>query len=72
MQLHLLGKTGLSVSALGFGAAPLGGPYGQVTQGEATQAVRVALELGINFFDTSPWYQASEEVLGNALSGVPR
>lgn len=72
MQFRLLGKTGLSVSALGFGAAPLGGPYGQVTQAEATQAVRVALELGINFFDTSPWYQASEEVLGSALSGVPR
>ena len=39
---------------------------------EATQAVRVALELGINFFDTSPWYQASEQVLGEALVGVPR
>jgi L-galactose dehydrogenase len=72
MQYRDLGKTGLSVSELGFGAAPLGGPYGQVTQDEATQAVRVALELGVNFFDTSPWYQASEEVLGNALSGVPR
>lgn len=72
MLYNALGETGLSVSALGFGAAPLGGPYGQVTQAEATQAVRVALELGINFFDTSPWYQASEEVLGEALVGVPR
>ena len=72
MQYNALGKTGLSVSALGFGAAPLGGPYGQVTQAEATQAVRVALDLGINFFDTSPWYQASEEVLGEALVGVAR
>ncbi len=72
MQYNALGKTGLSVSALGFGAAPLGGPYGQVTQTEATQAVLVALELGINFFDTSPWYQASEEVLGEALVGVSR
>ena len=72
MQYRSLGKTGLSVSELGFGAAPLGGPYGLVTQDEATRAVRAALERGINFFDTSPWYQASEEVLGKALVGVPR
>ncbi|WP_309713003.1 aldo/keto reductase [Armatimonas sp.] len=72
MQYNALGKTGLSISALGFGAAPLGGSYGLVTQANATQAVRVALELGINFFDTSPWYQASEDVLGEALVGVAR
>lgn len=72
MQYRTLGKTGLSVSTVGFGAAPLGGPYGPVSQSEATRAVQTALELGINFFDTSPWYQASEEVLGNALEGAPR
>jgi L-galactose dehydrogenase len=72
MDYRMLGTTGLSVSSLGFGAAPLGGPYGPVTQAEATRAVHVALELGVNFFDTSPWYQASEEVLGMALVGVPR
>lgn len=72
MDYRLLGQTGLSVSALGFGAAPVGGSYGAVTQETATRTVRTALELGVNFFDTSPWYQASEEVLGTALAGVPR
>jgi L-galactose dehydrogenase len=72
MDYRMLGKTGLSVSAVGFGAAPLGGPYGPITQDEATRTVRLALDLGVNFFDTSPWYQASEDVLGEALVGVPR
>ena len=72
MDYRTLGKTEISVSIVGFGAAPLGGPYGPVSQAEATRAVRVALERGINFFDTSPWYGNSEEVLGEALMGVPR
>ena len=72
MHYRTLGKTSLTVSALGFGAAPLGGPYGPITQEEATRAVRGALDLGVNFFDTSPWYQASEEVLGEALVGAVR
>jgi L-galactose dehydrogenase len=67
-----LGQTGLNVSLLGFGCAPLGGPYGPTTQDSATQAVQAALDLGINFFDTAPWYGNSEELLGRALSGVPR
>lgn len=72
MQYRTLGQTGLRVSTLGFGCAPLGGNYGATTQTIATQAVRTGLELGINFFDTSPWYGNSEEVLGIALAGVAR
>ena len=52
MDYRMLGKTGLSVSALGFGAAPLGGAYGPITQDEATRTVRLALDLGVNFFYT--------------------
>jgi L-galactose dehydrogenase len=72
MQVFPLGKTGLSLSALGFGAAPLGGAYGATSQAEANHAVRAALDLGINFFDVSPYYGNAEEVLGRALVGIPR
>lgn len=72
MKFRTLGATGLSVSIVGFGAAPLGGNYGPIGRDEAGRAVRTALELGINFFDTSPWYGNSEEVLGEALVGVSR
>ena len=57
---------------LGFGAATLGGAYGPTTQAVADATVRAALDAGIDFFDTSPWYGNSEEVLGRALAGVPR
>jgi L-galactose dehydrogenase len=67
-----LGKTGLSLPAIGFGAAPLGGAYGSMTQAQADRAVRAALEAGIDFFDVSPYYNNAEEVLGRALKGIPR
>ena len=59
---------------LGFGASPLGGVFGPVAQEEATRAVYAALDLGINLFDTAPFYGAtkSESVLGEALVGIPR
>ncbi len=72
MQVRSLGKTGLSLPAIGFGAAPFGGAYGAVSQPEADRAVRTALDLGINFFDVSPYYGNAEEVLGRALAGIPR
>ena len=74
MQYRTLGKTGLRVSALGFGASPLGGVFGPVEQEDATRAVRTALDLGVNVFDVSPYYgeTKAETVLGRALEGVPR
>lgn len=72
MQYRLLGKTGLKVSAIGFGAAPLGGVYGPFNEADATQTVHQAISQGINLFDTSPYYgiKLGEEVLGRALKGV--
>ncbi|MFM2413973.1 MAG: hypothetical protein RJB05_1149, partial [Armatimonadota bacterium] len=69
-----LGTTELQVSKLSFGAAPLGGAYGDFTQKDADNAVRTALDLGITTFDTSPYYGKgrSEEVLGLALKGISR
>jgi len=74
MQLHPLGRTGLSVSAVGFGGSPIGSVFRPVTQGEADAAVRGALDAGINYFDTAPYYgaTAAETALGHALRGVPR
>lgn len=74
MEFRTLGKTGLSVSALGFGASPLGGVFGAVDEAEGVRAVHRALKLGINYFDVAPFYGATraETALGNALKDVPR
>ena len=71
MKRGPLGDTGLEVSELGFGAAPLGRlPRGGEQRG--IDAVHTALELGITFFDVSPFYGNAEAVLGKALRGVER
>ncbi len=69
-----LGNTGLQVPILGFGASSLGAEFRSVTIDEALGSVRVALECGMNFIDTSPFYGRgmSEILLGVALKGVPR
>lgn len=54
LELRPLGQTGLMVSALGFGASPLGGVFGTISEQDAIDSVREAFRLGINFFDTSP------------------
>ncbi|KAI4964863.1 hypothetical protein ZWY2020_058093 [Hordeum vulgare] len=76
MELRTLGGTGLRVSPVGFGASPLGNVFGDVPRDVARATVRRALDLGINFFDTSPYYggTVSESVLGDCLrfAGVPR
>lgn len=74
MQTRLLGKTGLELPILSFGASSLGQEFRSVQLDEALQSVRVALECGLNFIDTSPFYGRgmSEVLLGIALRGVPR
>jgi L-galactose dehydrogenase len=74
MQYNLLGKTGLKVSRLSFGASSLGAVFRPVDEAEAIKAVHAALDFGINYFDVAPAYGGtlSETVLGKALRGVPR
>ena len=74
MQTRPLGRTGLQVPALAFGASSLGQEFRNVTLDEAIKSVRVALESGLSFIDTSPFYGRgmSEVLLGVALKGVPR
>jgi len=71
-----VGYTGLKVSSLGFGASPLGNVFGNVKEEDAIASVHEAFRLGINFFDTSPYYGGtlSEKMLGKALKTlmVPR
>ncbi|USG66752.1 aldo/keto reductase [Brevibacillus ruminantium] len=64
MRTKILGKTGLSVSALGFGAMRLRG----LDQAEADRVVNHALDRGITYVDTAAEYGDSEEKLGKAIS----
>jgi aryl-alcohol dehydrogenase-like predicted oxidoreductase len=72
MKYRLLGCTGLSVSEVGFGGAGIGHVWGATTDAQSVESVRRAVDLGINFFDTSPMYGRgrSEENLGWGLEGV--
>jgi aryl-alcohol dehydrogenase-like predicted oxidoreductase len=69
-----LGRTGLRVSLLGLGsggASRLGQGY-QMPASDSERLVRHALDAGVNLIDTAPGYGHSEDLLGQALSGVPR
>ncbi|CAM9614667.1 unnamed protein product [Phaeothamnion confervicola] len=76
MPYRPLGRTGLVVSAIGFGGSSVGGSFGPVEQADARHAVKSALLAGINYIDcpnqTAPWYGDSEVRLGEALADVPR
>ena len=74
MERRTLGKTGLELPILSFGASSLGAEFRSVQLDEVFESVRAALELGLNFIDTSPYYGRgmSEVLLGIALRGVPR
>jgi L-galactose dehydrogenase len=71
MIYKTLGKTGLKVSAIGFGASPLGGEFGSVDPAESRRAVDRAIDCGINYFDVAPYYGRglAETRLGEYLQG---
>ena len=68
MRYTTLGRTGLKVSALGFGGIPIQ----RAGWAEALSTVRNCLDRGITFFDTARAYTDSEEKIGAALAGIPR
>lgn len=74
MERRRLGRTELDLPILSFGASSLGAEFRGVTLDEVFASIRVALELGLNFIDTSPFYGRgmSEVLLGVALRDVPR
>jgi len=71
MIYRKLGKTGLKVSVIGFGASPLGGEFGPVDPEEGRRAVNYAIDQGINYFDVAPYYGRglAETRLGQFLEG---
>ncbi|MCS7460596.1 aldo/keto reductase [Paenibacillus doosanensis] len=71
MEYTVLGRTGIRVSRLGLGGAPLGGDFGATSDKEAVDTVHAALDAGVTFFDTAPLYGRgeSERRLGLALQG---
>lgn len=69
MKRTLLGTTGLRISEVAFGTAPLGQLFGPVPLEDGVNAVHAAIDLGVNLFDTSPYYGDAEERLGVALEG---
>src|SRR4051812_16789467 len=71
MEMRTLGRTGLQVSRLGFGAAPLGNNYGGMDEEEGRKAINLAIDSGINFFDVAPYYglTLAEARLGEMLKG---
>jgi aryl-alcohol dehydrogenase-like predicted oxidoreductase len=70
MEQRALGKTGISVSALGFGCGNVGGLMVRGTPGQQRQAVQRALDAGITYFDTAALYGngQSEQNLGRVLT----
>jgi len=74
MEYREIGKTGMKVSNLSFGASSLGGVFHSLKEQEGIDAVYTAVENGINFIDVSPYYGhlKAETVLGKALKGIDR
>ncbi len=74
MEYRELGKTGMKLSSISFGASSLGGVFHSLKEAEGIQAVHTAVEEGINFIDVSPYYGhlKAETLLGKALRGIDR
>lgn len=66
MKKRRLGKTNIMVSEVGFGGIPIQ----RITQREADEVIRFAVDKGVNFIDTARGYGISEEYIGNSLLGI--
>ena len=74
MKTRPLGNTGIDLPILSFGASSLGAEFRAITLDEAMLSTKTAIDLGMNFIDTSPFYGRgmSEIMLGLGLKGIPR
>jgi L-galactose dehydrogenase len=74
MKYRKLGKTGLDVSILSFGASSLGSVFRDIQEDEGIRTVHTAVEMGINLIDVSPYYglTKAETVLGKAIAEISR
>ncbi len=65
MELRGFGKTGIEVSALGFGGAPVG--YLETDRQQVSDILNTLLDRGVNLIDTAASYGSSEEAIGEAI-----
>lgn len=74
MKYRKLGRTGLDVSVLSFGASSLGSVFRETDDQESIRTVHAAIDAGINYIDVSPYYglTKAETVLGQAVQQLPR
>ena len=72
MEQRQVGRTGLRVTTLGLGGAPLGGNFVDLDNRQALELVQAARNAGISYFDTAPWYGfgRSERAMGDVLRGT--
>lgn len=73
MKYRKLGRTGLEVSVLSFGASSLGSVFRETDDSEGIRTVHAAIDAGINLIDVSPYYglTKAETVLGQAIRQIP-
>src|ERR1019366_2880467 len=71
MEQRILGRTGRPVSVIGLGTWQLGADWGNVSEADAMEVLRTAVESGVTFFDTADVYGdgRSERIIGRFLSG---
>jgi aryl-alcohol dehydrogenase-like predicted oxidoreductase len=71
MESYRLGNSGLTVSAIGLGCYGMSGVYGPADDGESIASIRRALDLGVNFLDTSASYGNghNHRLIGEAIRG---
>jgi|HigsolmetaGSP12D_1036236.scaffolds.fasta_scaffold00747_5 aryl-alcohol dehydrogenase-like predicted oxidoreductase len=74
MKTRKLGRTGLEVSVLSFGASSLGSVFRDIDESEGIRTVHEAIDAGINYIDVSPYYgrTRAETLLGKAIRDLPR
>jgi L-galactose dehydrogenase len=72
MRARSLGSTGLTVTEVAFGTAPLGELFGPLDEADAIRTVHEVIDLGITMIDSSPYYGSAEERLGKALTAGRR
>jgi L-galactose dehydrogenase len=74
MKYRKLGRTGLDVSVLSFGASSLGSVFRETNEAEGLKTVHAAIDSGINYIDVSPYYglTKAETALGKAIKDIPR
>jgi len=74
MEYRTLGRSDLSVSAIGLGCMSMSGTYGKSDDAESTAVIERALDIGVNFIDSSDMYGwgHNEELIGRALRGGKR